>query len=113
MKLVFLRRTALSGKVLINPLVSSSYILKRFLIQSGLILFLGFFSVSCIEKPETQLAQGLRGTIVPISDLTKLECVLTTGPSREDRVNWTEAQRVNLEQKSSGQYEKNNIRRNN
>ena len=106
MKLAFLRRTALSGKVLINSLVSFSYTLKRFLIQSGLILFLGFFSVFCIEKPDTQLAQGLRGTIVPISDLTKLECVLTTGHSREDRVNWTKAQRVNLEQKSSGQYEK-------
>ena len=80
--------------------------MSNLLKYKGLTLFLCVFAVSCIKPPQKRLAQTLLGTIVPVSQVTGLECLLTTGPAREERVNWTEAQKVNLERKSSGQYEK-------
>ena len=74
--------------------------------QSGLVLLLGLFAVSCIKPPEKRVAQPLEGTIVPISQLTKLKCLLTTGAARKEMVNWTEAEQINLEHKSSKGYEK-------
>ncbi|MCY4512712.1 MAG: hypothetical protein OXB86_03385 [Bdellovibrionales bacterium] len=81
--------------------------LKSLFKYSGFTLLLSLLTVSCIRPPEKRLAQTLQGTVAPVSQLTSLKCLLTTGAAREERVNWTEAQVVNLQRKSSSdQYEK-------
>ena len=75
-----------------------------------LSLLISLSAVSCIRPPEKRLDPSLQGTIIPVSDLLKLECVLTTGAPKREQVNWSTAEEIKLERKSPrGQYEKLNF----
>ncbi len=70
-----------------------------------LLVFISFFLLSCFQQRPSRLSQSLEGTIVSLSDVFRLKCVLKTGESLNKKVNWTEAEDIILEEKTKdGKY---------
>ena len=66
-----------------------------------LILFLSSpFIFSCIQSHNPYLAQSLEGQVINISDITRLQCALTTGEAQDKKVHWTDARLFKSEEKT-------------
>ncbi len=67
--------------------------------------FILLFLSSCFQQRSARLIQNLEGTVVSLSDVFHLKCVLKTGESLNKKVDWTNAEHVVLEDKmEDGRY---------
>ena len=71
-----------------------------------LLVLISFCLLSCFQQQSSRLDSRLEGTIVSLSDIFRIKCVLKTGESLNQKIDWTEAENVILEEKTQdGQYQ--------
>lgn len=59
---------------------------------------------ACLQNRRPRVSQQLEGTFTHISDIAQLKCTIKTGEALNQKVDWTDARQVYLEDKSSKGY---------